>query len=699
MLKVQGGNRTMKKSFAAILASVMALAVAGCGGSTTEATSSEAAATTAAAATEEVYMSDTAVADIKLADTTNLVEASGYQIQTMDYLITALAEDHEYNANFVDGLLENDTYGNLAPCLAENYSVSDDGLTYTFHLWEGVKWVTNEGEEYDTVKADDFVAGLRHGAEFNSGTSWLLDGVIKGYSEYRTNGDFSDEAWASVGVTAVDDLTLQYTLEQPTPYFAALTTYAVLYPVNREFLESQGEGCTLGAPDATSCSFGTTEPNSILYNGGYILQSFDEKSSTVLKKNPDYWDADHIYMETITRIYDDGSDPYSTIRSFENNVYAYAGLSAQWENFDEYMQKYDGYAHQTLPNSTVFGLVFNMNRQVWDNTNYATDEAARENTHNAILNENFRKAIRAAWDRKSYLMVSMPEELALGTMRNINNDPNIVRTSDGTTYGELVTAAYTERTGETVDLSDGQNPWYSKEDAMAYIAAAEEEGVTFPVHLDMLVPETSKRLVDQAQSLKDSIETNTEGNIIIELVMRDIDTVQNIAYYNTDPAGSDYDISTFTGWSPDYPDPKSFVDIYSPTSGYYMVSMGLTDSTSDNFGSDDDIKAQVGLEEYEELYRAADAITDDLDARYEAFAKADAELIDTCFFIPSQMQTRTMQVTHVVPFSRVYSTTGLTEYKYKGLQLEEGVVPNTEYDAAYADFQTGGTPADLIVEE
>ena len=151
----------MKKYFAAVLAGTMALTLGACGSSSAAASTAAAAASTEAADTE--YMSDTAVSDIKLADTNNLVEATPYQIQQLDYLVTALAEDHEYNANFVDGLLEHDTYGNLAPCLATGYSISDDGLTYTFYLRPDVKWVTNTGEEYATVTADDFVAGLRHG--------------------------------------------------------------------------------------------------------------------------------------------------------------------------------------------------------------------------------------------------------------------------------------------------------------------------------------------------------------------------------------------------------------------------------------------------------------------------------------------------------------------------------------------------------
>jgi len=685
-----------------LLSAFLAASLAACGSGTsssgtasTAATEATAAATAAAEETESAYMSDTAVSDLKLSDLNNLTEASSYQIQQLDYLVTALAEDHEYNANFVDGLLENDSYGNLVPCLAESYEPNDDATEWTFHLRKGVKWVTSTGEEYAEVTANDFVAGLRHGAEFNSGTAWLMQGVIKGYSEYMNAGTWTDEEWANVGVKATDDYTVVYTLEAPTAYFASMVTYAVLYPVNQQFLESKGEGCKLGSPDLTTCEFGTTDATSILYNGGYILESFDLNSSTVLKKNEAYWDAEHIYLDSVTRIYDDGSDPYSGIRGLEQNTYAAAGLNASWENFDEYMDKYDGYTSESLTNPTVFGIVFNFNRQIFDNTNYAEDETLRENTHNALLNDNFRKALRAAFDRKTYLMVTAPEELAVGMMRNFNNYPEIVRTTDGTSYGDLVTAAYQADTGEDISLADAQDPWYDAAKAKEYIAAAEAEGVVFPVHLDMLVPETSKALVDRAQSMKQSIEESTDGQIIIELVMRDMDTVRNIAYYSTSPEECDYDISTFTGWSPDYADPKSFVDIYSPTTGYYMQAMGLYDNSSSALADeailaeDAEIKETVGLNAYEELYRAADAISTDLDARYEAYAKADAYLVERCFFIPTMMQSRSVRVTHVEPFSRVYSVTGLSEYKYKGLKLREGLVTTDEYNAALEAWQKG----------
>ncbi|MBR2761339.1 MAG: hypothetical protein IKD66_09215, partial [Solobacterium sp.] len=247
--------------------------------------------------------------------------------------------------------------------------------------------------------------------------------------------------------------------------------------------------------------------------------------------------------------------------------------------------------------------------------------------------------------------------------------------------------AYAEIAGdETADLTDGQYPWLSKDSALKYIEAAKADGIEFPVHLDMLVDETSKVRSDRARSMKDSIETNTDGNIVIELVMRDSDTVTNIAYRNNDPAAMDYDISTFTGWGPDYADPKTFVDIYSPTTGYYMKAMGLEAGANT---ADNDIKEAVGLNEYERLYREADAIVDDMDARYKAFAKADAYLVKSAFYLPTSTNTRFVRVNHEIPFTRYYSVCGMTEYKYKGLQMQSDMVTSTDYDAAYAKWEKG----------
>ena len=678
----------MKKLLVALLALLMIVTLTACG-KKDEAPVTGGEEPTGEEATFDVNAVD--VSSLKLANTKEYVYSDSREVASMDYLVTALASDHQYNVNFVDGLVICDRYGAYQPAVAESWTANEDATVWTFKLKKGVKWVTAAGDEYGEVTAEDFVTGLRHAAEFQSGTAYVVSSV-EGFSDYMSAGDYSDEAWAKVGVKAVDDYTVEYTLNAPTPYFYTQVEYTVFYPVNKTFLESKGDGCKLGTPDTNSCTFGQATPDSILYNGAYILSSFDVKSQTVMVKNPAYYAADEVYLEKVTVIYDEGSDPYEMIRSFEQNVYAYAGLSTQWgdEVFNEMMAKYDGYVNPTLSNYYAFGIVFNYNRVTYENTAHA-DDADKENTKAAIRNENFRLAMKSAFDAQAYLEVSAPTEIAKATLRNINGVPNLVSTSDGTLYGTLVEDAYEEITGTRVSLADGQWPWLSKENALAYIEAAKADGITFPVHVDMLVIETSDRLTKQGLSFKQSIEENTDGQIIVDLIMRDQDTVQNIAYYSESWDEADYDISTFTGWGPDYVDPKSFVEIYSPVDGYYMHSCGLTDkgaTQSDDFGADDELKTQLGFYEYEDLYRAADAITDDLDARYKAFAKADAYLLAHGLYIPTSMQTRSARVSHIVPFSAPYSS-GVSQYKYRGVQLQEDVVTTEQYQAAMAAWEKG----------
>ena len=681
----------MKKLLMVLLAVLMAFTLVACGKDNSDNTGDDG---------EDQPTFDTSAVDLstlKLSDTKNLVVPESREINTLDYVTTALQEDTQFNVNFVDGLVETDRFGNYVGAIAESWDHNEDASVWTFYLRKGVNWSTNSGEIYDEVKAQDFVTSARHVAEFKSATVQNLS-VISGLADYSKDGDYSDEAWAKVGVKALDDYTVEYTLNTPTPYFYTSVEYMPFYPINEKFLESMGDGCELGNPDVNTCSFGSLTPDSILYCGGFVLTAADSKSKTVITKNENYWDAENIKLDSVTYIYNDGSDPYSSIRGFEQNTYASASLpSTNPEVYTALAKKYAGYTSTTLPNSSAFGVVFNMNRLTFENTNYATDETAKERTRAAILNKNFRLAIKAAYDVPAYVESTQAPEVAMACIRNLNGVYNLVSTSDGTQYGKLVEEAYAELTGETVNLTDGQWPWLSKEKALAYLDAAEEElgfeiTAENPIHLDMLTIETSDRLVKSSLSMKQSIEANTDGRVVVELVMRDENTVKNIAYVTENFAEADFDISTFTGWGPDFNDPKTFCDIYSPVEGYYMHAMGLTDEVMapDEYGSDDAIKSQIGFDKYQELLDAADAITGDLDARYKAYAKADAYLLANALYIPTTMQTGTMgvKVTHVVPFSKVYSL-ATCEDKWKGLELQEDLVTTEQYETAKAAWEAG----------
>lgn len=617
-----------------------------------------------------------------------LTISKDFNVENLDYVVSDKKPDHEHTTNFVDNLLENDPTGKLIPSLASEWKANDDKTVWTFKIKEGVKWVTNTGEEWpEMVTADDFVTGLRHGADFKANSSWLLKGVIKGYSEYF-DGDKSDASWDKVGVKAKDPQTLEFTLETPTPYFDSMTTYSVMSPVNKTFLESKGAGCKLGSPDKKTCDFGKVTPDSILYNGAYLLEEITAKSKISWVKNESYWDADKVQLKNITWIYADGKDQYETMRGFEQGTYEQAALLASWADYDKYLNKYKDNAFIQTPNAYTFGIIMNVNRQAYEHTAHK-DDASKENTKMALQNENFRKALRASMDAVAWLGSNAPQEVAKAQIRNINNFPEAGTTKNGT-YFQLVQKAYKEATGEDVNLEDGQYPWLSKEKATEYIAAAEKEGIKFPVYLDLITIETRKDLVNKANSMSESIKANSDGKIIVNVVLRSKDVVQKVAFQMNDPKQSDYDISTFSGWGPDYADPKTFAETYSAKHGPYLKNMGLAGVEKNKKGEevilDKEIKEKIGMLEYTKMIEEADKITKDREARYEAYAKADAFLIQKAFFIPNSQQTRGQVVSRFEPFVRPFAPYGDSSSKWKGAIIRKDIITKAEYEEKLAKW-------------
>ena len=606
--------------------------------------------------------------------------------QNMDYTTTYRAADHEFNANYVDGLLENDSLGNYVPCLAESYSKNEDATVWTFNIRQGVKWVNSNGEEYAEVTAQDWVTALQHAAEFNSAMITLVQYVIEGLDDYikGVTTDFS-----TVGVKAIDDYTLEYTLTESVPYFDTMTTYSILYPVNKEFLESKGEGCKLGAPDLNNCSFGAVDPTSILYNGGYILTNITSKSVIEMTKNASYWDAEHVYINKVTWTFDDGSDPYSVIKGFEDGVYTYAALSATWEDYNSYKEQYAEWARPSQPDTTTYNVAFNFNRQQYVNTK-ADRASTAEETHNAIMNKHFRLAVMFGFDKLAYVKQTAEEDVAVSMLRNTLTPPDFVTTANGS-YGSIVTKeilAMSDDFSEDLNLNDGQNSYYDPAACLAQIELAKAEGVTFPVTLDLVTYSKSQRMINQAYSLKNSIEASSNGQILVDVHELDLDAYYACTYYAEQGADSDWDISTATGWGPDYNDPKTYINIYNPYDGDMMNSVGLdAESAQTCTAATKAIMEEIGLYEYDALYRAADAIKDDNDARYAAFAKCDAWLIANGFTIPVQCATTTMMVSKIEPFTAQYASSGISTYKFKNVVINEETVTAEHYAEAKAAWE------------
>jgi ABC-type oligopeptide transport system substrate-binding subunit len=656
----------MKKLLTILLSSLMVLSLAACAGDTATTTDTP----------DETVSTEPVV----------YVSTVSNNLDSMDYVVTSHNQDHEHNANFIDGLLENDKYGKYIGDIATDWS-TDDGTVWTFNLREDANWVTSEGEVYDAVTAQDFVTGLQHAADFDSQTNWLVSGIINNYQAYL-DGEVGFDV---VGVKATDTYTVEYTLTKPVPYFYTMSTYSILFPINQEFLESKGVGCKLGEPDVENCEFGLPQPDSILYNGGYILTENTNKSVISYDKNPEYWDAENVHVDEVTLYYDEGADTYSQIKGFEQGTYVSAAIKAGWEDYADYKAKYSDNLLTPMPDRYSFTINFNVNRTNYTETGLETD-AAKANTKAATQNMNFRKAFLASFDKLSYAMQSSEEDVARISMRNTYTFPYLVYTSDGTPYYELVENEFNAlETGfADVSLDDGQNPFMDKDVAMGFVEAAKADGIEFPVTLDLVTDESAQIFLDRASSLKTSVETNTDGNILVNIIPLDRDTALKYTYYALfNYNDTCFDIGNRAGWGPDFVDPKTFLDTYG-TNGDFTMLLGVnhyqaTDEAGNVNAESDAVFEAQGLLKYQELLDAADALLD-LDARYVAYAKAEAYLLSTGIMIPYSSQSLALTVSKVVPFTRPFAQAGIAMNKYKGMMLSDEIITTSEFEAARADF-------------
>ena len=591
---------------------------------------------------------------------------------TFNYLLDYYADNTAVITNLVDGLLENDSYGNLVPAVAEDWSVSSDGLTYTYKLRKDAKWYTADGEEYASVKAQDFVTGIKYAADNKGQAMDLIQNSIKGLNDYVTGvtNDFS-----TVGVKALDDYTVEYTLTRPEPYWNSKTTNSILFPVNEEFLKSKDK------------DFGTLTPDSILYNGPYLLKDFTSKSSIEYVKNPHYYDYDKVTIEKVKLAYFDGSDQEMTIRNFESGAYSIAGVYPNSSNYAKTKEKYQDNIVYSLQDKTSWYFNFNVNRKTYNHTAKTTDEQ-KKSAQTAILNKNFRQAINFGIDRTAYSAQSNGEEAASKTLRNTLVPPTFVQVGDKT-FGEVTASKLvnygTEWSG--INLADAQDAYFNKEKAQAKFAEAKKEleaqGVAFPIHLDVPVDQTNKNAVSGMNSVKQTLETVLgSDNIVIDVQQLSTDDFGNVAFLAPNPAARDYDLN-FDGWVGDYQDPSTYLDPFNAETGFYLKIFGL------DAKEDQELIKSLGLDTYTQLLKEADAENKDVAKRYEKYAEAQAWMIDNSLVMSAMSNGGTASVTKVTPFTRAYSLVGIkgdgNNYKY--MRLQKDPVTKKQFDEAKAKWE------------
>ena len=590
----------------------------------------------------------------------------------LNYLTTGKAATANITSNVIDGLMENDRYGNFVPSMAEDWSVSKDGLTYTYTIRKDAKWYTSEGEEYAAVKAQDFVTGLKYAADNKSEALYLVQDSIKGLDAY-VKGEVKD--FSEVGIKAIDDQTVQYTLNKPESFWNSKTTMGVLAPVNEEFLTSQGSNFAKA-----------TDPSTILYNGPYLLKSLVAKSSVEFEKNPNYWDKDNVHIDKVKLSFWDGQDTNKPAETFKAGGFSTARLFPTSASYPEVEKEFKDNIVYTPQDSSTYLIGTNIDRQSYKYTSKTTDEQ-KTSTKKALLNKDFRQAIAFGIDRTAYTSQINGESGATKLLRNLFVPPTFVQ-ADGKNFGELVKEKLVTYGDEwkDVNLDDAQDGLYSPEKAKAEFAKAktalQAEGVQFPIHLDMPVDQTSTTKVQRVQSLKQSLEaTLGTDNVVVDIQQLQKDEVQNVTYFAESAAGEDWDLSDNVGWTPDFADPSTYLDIIKPSVGENTKTYLGFDAGTNNAAA-----KQVGLEDYEKMVVEAGNENTDVSKRYDKYAAAQAWLTDSALIIPIASQTGRPMLSKMVPFTLPFAYSGnkgtSEALLYKYLELQDKPVTAEEYQKA-----------------
>lgn len=631
-----------------------------------------------------------------------------------NYLTNTWTYNSEHYCNMVDGLVENDKYGNIVGALAKAYTVKDnaDGTqTWTFKLKEGVRWVKNADETtVAEVKAQDFVTAIKYVlTPLNaSGTVSIVTSFLKNAEEYfeETISDFSQ-----VGVKAVDDYTLEYTLIEPTPYFITGLTYSPFLPLNEDFLEEQGS------------DFGTNE-NAILVNGAFRLTKFTASSSIEYTKNQHYYDKDHVYFDKVVKKFVPGTATATDLRGwYESNLIdSFTVNTTDEEGYRKYVSGADGTGTQRNPahnscngilssdGSTYIGY-WNFNRGVFEyaDNRDAKTAAQKKATSLALMNKDFRVGFLHGLDVLQYLKMVSPKEPYARLARAYTSRE--LCSANNKDYVDMVCAVYNQKQGTTgvnlTGIEQGGDPVFDATKAGQYFARAKTAlkaaGLTeadFPIRIDVI---GDMDVQSQPYDLAMFKAVEDASNGLIDIVYNIPRSDEENGRWGSQV--SNFDFSMWSGWGPDYADPNTFLHT-TAVDGDFAEYFGFEETQlhpqtidalnalgkSSIVSAADPVQA---LEEeimgaYNAKYLAGAKITDAtrIAERYQKFAEAEYSLIyEEGLIVPwFQKNGYYAVVANTIPFQAGKASYGLQDDKLKNVIVTASAITKEQRASIVTEY-------------
>ena len=606
-------------------------------------------------------------------------ESGNRELESWNMLYTQKAEDANVVTNLWDGLLSFDCYGKVVPAIASSWEHNEDATVWTFHLRDDVDWVDCNGEVKAHLTSKDFLVGfewvmnaIKNEANNTSMPNDTIVGAYEYYELTKEAGDaaadmtYEDMLAAGVGIEAPDDYTLVFTCPSACPYFDTVAAYNSFYPVAPALIEE------LGVDGFRSC-----DNTTMWYNGPYVVEEYIQGNTKSYIPNPNYYDAANVSRFerfTVTMI----SDGSISLQLYQNRELDEVDLgesnitTIQSDPSNEYNQQ----LCEKRAKKFSYCFIFN-----YDKKN--TDGTPDENWNKAIANKAFRQCFSKGMVLNKFFARYNPIN-PLKCENDFFTMKGLCYTSDGTDYTNLVARemgldgeAYDGKTMKRLRANNGDITELKKQ-AMEELSAI---GVTFPVHCSYYVLAGSTSALDHATVLKQCF-TDSFGD---DFIVLDVNTF--VSSTMKEVVAPKLQSFVHMGWGADFGDPINFLTqiIVHDDNAYYSCNMTNIAGIVNNGPASYQTELVAAYEKFTDLVNEGRAIVDDTDARYAAFAKAEAYFLDENLIFPTVYDI-TWCLTHVNEYSKINAMYGPCNYKAVNWETSEEAYTTEQYDAFAAAF-------------